>query len=252
MSAISPQHCPRCDVRLPEAARFCAQCGTQVSDDETAELPRDPALEQIRAAEAEFPEQPGGRPRASVHRVNRRPLGADPIPVLGALTLIALLLSIVMFATVGWIPGVGLLVVAAAVAGLFVTGLRQQPKSSAARLVSGAGARTRDLARFGLASGRTWSRTTMRLASLRLRRARLRRELHQRLAPLGKAVHEDDAARVSTLKSEVAELQGRLDETARVESSVRSAAESQLERERAPVQSTEVFTPVDAELPDQG
>jgi len=81
--------------------------------------------------------QLGRKRTASVHRVERRPLGVAPIPLLGGLALGALALAIVLSAAVGPIPGIGLLVVAAALFGLFIAGLRRQPESPAAQLLSG-------------------------------------------------------------------------------------------------------------------
>jgi len=60
-------------------------------------------------------------------------------------------------------------------------------------------------------------------------------------------VHHSDAARADELKAELAALQRQLDEATRQESAIRAAAQSELERERALVQSTELLAPVPAE-----
>lgn len=245
MSATnSPAICPRCSFELPLEARFCPQCGKQVSAEETAELPLDPALAQVRAEEEELPAGMAQKPAATMHRIERRPLGVAPIPLLAGLAGGALLLAIVMFAAVGWIPGFGLLLVSAALFGLLVAGVRRQPESATAQVLGGLLVRGRDMSGFALRSGRTWGRTGVELSSLRWRRVRLQRELRSLFIPLGEAVHHGDEERAAALKSEATLLQRQLDELGSREASLVSSAQSDLERERVPVQPTEVLTPV--------
>jgi hypothetical protein len=247
MSATnSPATCPRCSSTLPATARFCPQCGQPAIHDETAELPLDPSLERARTEQTQLPEELLGRPAPSLHRIERRPLGVTPLPFLAGLTLAALVLAVVLWGTVGWIPGLGLLLVAAALAGLFATGLRRQPDSPTAQVVTELSSWGRDLGTFAVSSARTWSRTGAQVASLRWRRIRLERELRRRLRPLGEAVHRADAARLEALRTETAMLQRRLDELGSLEAALVSSAQSKLERERVPVQATEVFSPVGA------
>ena len=203
-----------------------------------------PALELARTEEREIPVDQPGRPAPSLHRIERRPLGMTPLPFLAGMTVAALVLAVVLWAAVGWIPGVGLLLVTVVLAGLFTTGLQRQPESPTAQLVAGMIARVTDVTAFAASSGRTWSRTGLQVVSLRWRRIRLQRELRHRLTPLGEAVHEQDAARIAALKDEAAALQRRLDELGKHEEALVSSAQSEIERERAPVQPTEVFTPV--------
>jgi hypothetical protein len=207
------------------------------------ELPVDPALELARTEERELAAE-SGRPAPSLHRLERRPLGVTPLPFLAGLTVVAIVLAVVLWASVGWIPGAGLLAVAVALSVLFSTGLRRQPDSPTAQLVAAGLVRLRDLTVFFASSGRTWSRTGAEVMSLRWQRVRLERELRRRLKPLGDAVHIGDGERIQALKSEAAALQRRLDELGTRETAVVASAQSEIERERAPVQSTEVFTPV--------
>lgn len=239
--------CPRCSSTLPALARFCPRCGRSVVSDDTTELPPDPALEQARREQHELPSEFAGRPAPSVHRTERRPLGVPPLPFLAGMALGALVLAVVLWVGVNWIPGLGLLLVAVALAGLFWAGVRRQPESPTARGLAGVWSRVRDLISFVSASSRTWSRTGRQLVSLRWRRLRLQRELRSRLTPLGEAVHAGDGARTEALKSEAAAIQRRLDELDQREEAVVSSARSQIQRERAPVQATEAFTTVPAE-----
>lgn len=211
--------------------------------EETMELPVDPALERARSEEEELPFHLGRRRTASVHRVERRPFGVAPIPLLGGLALATLVLAIVLSAAVGWVAGICLLLVAAGLFSLFVAALRRQPEAREAQLLSGLVVKARDKGGFLVSGLRTWSRAGRQVASLRWRRLRLRRELRRRLTPLGEAVHHSDAARVDELKAELVSLQRQLDEATRHESAVLTAAQSKLERERGPVQSTEIFPP---------
>lgn len=240
----SPAICPRCSFELPETARFCPHCGRQVTAEETAELPLDPALARMRAEEQELPGTVGQKPAATMHRIERRPLGVAPIPLLGGMAAGALVLAIVMFASVGWVPGIGLLLVSGALVGLLAAGLRRQPESATAQALSGLLVRGRDMSGFLLRSGRMWGRTGVELGSLRWQRIRLERELRKLLTPLGEAVHQDDIERTAVLKSQAAALQRQLDELGSLETSLVSTAQSRLERERVPVQATEALTPV--------
>lgn len=242
-----PATCPRCDFELPSDARFCPKCGKQVLDDETMEHPVDPHLERIRTAEQELPAQLGRRRTASVHRIERRPLGVAPVPLLGGLALGALILAIVLGIAAGPIPGIGLLVVSAALFALLLTGVRRQPDSPISQVVSGLIVRTRDTASFSISSLGTWTTTGREIISLRARRFRLQRQLRRRLTPLGEAVHQSDAARAEELKAELADLQRQLEEARRHESAALTAAQSAVERERAPVQQTEVFSAVSSQ-----
>jgi hypothetical protein len=245
MSATNSQaNCPRCSSTLPATAKFCPQCGNQVTADETVELLPDPALERVPTDARELPPPASARPAASVHRAERRPLGMAPLPFLAGLTLGALVLAAVLGATVGWIPGVGLLAVAGAMCGLLVAGMRRQPESPMTMLLAGLVVRLRDLSGFAVSCGRTWSRTLAQVLSLRWRRLRLERDLRHLMAPLGEAVHRGDAARVEELGQEAAALQRRLAELGSREAAVVSSAQSEMERDRVPVQSTEVFAPV--------
>lgn len=242
----SPATCSRCAFELPPEARFCPKCGQQVLTDETMELPLDPHLERIRTAEQELPARLGRRPRTSVHQIERRPLGVAPLPLLGGLASAALILAVVLWGTVGWIPGLGLLIVSLALFCLLLAGVRRQPESPTSQVLSGLAVRVTDLASFLISSFGTWTRTGRKVATLRARRLKLKRELRRRLTPLGEAVHDSDAARVEELKAELAELQRELDEATRQESALLTAAQSTVERERAPVQPTEVFSAVPA------
>jgi hypothetical protein len=252
MSATNnPATCSRCAFTLPAEARFCPKCGEQVLTDETIELPLDPHLEKIRTAEQELPARLGRRPRASVHQIERRRLGVAPVPLLGGLALTALILAIVLWSTVGSILGLGLLIVSLALFGLFLAGVRRQPESPISQALLGLAVRARDLLSFLISTFGTWTRAGREVASLRARRLRLRRELQRRLTPLGEAVHLSDAARAEELKAELAELQQRLEEASHQESAVLEAAHSTVERERTPVQPTEVFAAV-SPRPDDG
>lgn len=222
-ASTSPAACVRCDEALPVDARFCPRCGTPV-------LPADGGL---------APERP-----PSVHHVERRPLGLSPVPFLGGLALALLAFSIVMMAGADWVIGIVLLLLSALLAALFLTGLRQEPESASARFLRRMHGRIGGSVGFAMSAGRTWLAAIGEVVRIRLRRARLRRELRNRLAPLGEAVHRDDEANASLLKARTAELQRELERAQRRETAVLGAAREELQRARVPVQSTEVMSVV--------
>jgi len=212
--------CRRCGDLLPAEARFCPRCG-------------EPAASHGMPPTVELPPH--------VHRAERRPFGLPPVPLLGALAPVLLIAGVVLLALGDWAAGIVFLFLAAGVAALFASGLRQEPESDTARFVRRVTARGRASLGFVGAACLTWTSAVAQLIGLRLRRLRLRRELRSRLAPLGEAVHREEVAQAEALKAKAAGLQRALEAAQRRESDVLSAARAKIQRERAPVQPTEVL-----------
>ena len=125
MQAIS---CPNCGVRLETPGRFCPDCGVRLAgaDDVTVEA---------------IPPDETGQVPVNVTVAEPRYFGVTPPIAILVLAVVALALAIVTFATGHPLPGILLLVAAAAFTAAFspTTGSRARPRTS-----SGASATTPD------------------------------------------------------------------------------------------------------------
>jgi hypothetical protein len=237
---MTPVACASCQTELASGSRFCPQCGSPVGAGETIEITPAPVVADAPPVEA----PPAAQPPPVLHRVERRPLGVHPVPLLGGLCAITLALGVAFVAVGVPVPGFILLGAAVALFALFAGGVRRDPDAPVARLVLRLTDRTRSAARLAGVAVRAWLRAAVALLWLRGRRLRLRRELKANLAPLGEAVHRDDRRRARALKHKAVEIERELSETERQAAAARAAARSQIEREQATVQPTRAFSPI--------
>lgn len=229
--------CPGCGTVLSPDARFCPACGAAQAAGETLEFP-DEAIIADPAVAVSATETP-----PTVHRIHRRPLGIHPVPLLGALGTVALVVAIVLLAAGSLVGGLILLGLALALLTLFRAGVKSEPDAPTARLTLRTVDRCRSLARLAAVTIRASARAGLQLLQIRRRRRRLRSDLQHRLKPLGEAVHENDEHRVQVLKQQAAELDERLDETEREASAAISAALTEIKLERATSQPTQALAP---------
>lgn len=218
--------CPSCTAELPAGSRFCARCGTSLGAGETIEL-----IPHSVDPDSELTSAPAStQPPTAVHQVHRRPLGAHPVPLLGAFGSLALVLAIVVLASGSAVAGLVLLVLALALFALFAGGVRREPDAPTAGPALRAVVRLRSLARLASISGGAWFRAGVELARIRHRQRQLRSRLKGNLAPLGEAVHHDDEERVRALKRKTAELEHELIDSDRQASGVIADARETIRR----------------------
>lgn len=204
------------------------------ADGETREMNADAVAPELKLA---------SRPsHVTVHRSHRRPLGAHPVPLLGAAGSVLLLVAIVLMASGSIVAGLAVLVIAAALFGLFAGGVRREPGAPAAEPAVRAAGRLQSLAAFAGVATRAWTGAGWQLVRIRRRQHALRRELRATLAPLGEAVHRDDELQAGTLKRKAATLELKLDEGEREAAALLTAVRQRLERERAGIETTHALS----------
>jgi hypothetical protein len=221
-----PPSCPRCRTPYPADAHFCPECGGRLDSGETLELP----LPRHGVASAQ-----------SLYAVHRRPFGAHPVPFLAALAAGFLLVAVLLFALAGWVGGIIVLCFGLATAVLFLAAARSAPEAPLARRTLSAEARICAVTRLLAVGLRVWTRAGIQLLQFRARRRRLRRELEQRLAPLGEAVHRGDDTRAERIRAQAGEIERALQANHRASSAVITGARGEFERERDAAGSTRVI-----------
>ena len=237
--------CPSCAAEVAPDARFCPGCGTALAVAKTVELDPIPVVRDDDVVARLRPEHPS----PALHRAQRRPFGLHPVTLLGGLGTLSFLLGLVLLGSGSVITGLVLLVLAGALASLFVAGVRRDPDAPAARATRRALGRARSWAGLGSVGGRASTRAGVEWLRLRRREHRLRRELNATLTPLGEAVHRDEAERAEALRRRAAELEQSLGETKRASSAALAAARDEIEHERRTVEPTEALRPLEDERP---
>jgi hypothetical protein len=241
--------CPTCAVDLPPASRFCPHCGTRLAAvGETVEMNPDPVLSDPADGHQVSPRISP----PTVHRAHRRPAGIHPVPLAGGLAALTLVAAIILLATGSLVAGLILLGLAVALLTLFAGGVRRHPEEPSARLTLTAADRLRALTRFVAVTARAWGRASLDLLRIHGRRHRLRRELNASLAPLGKAVHQDDRQSAEALKRQTADLEQKLQATEREARAAVAAARQEIDYERKAIEPTEALRRVDMASAENG
>jgi hypothetical protein len=246
---MSVDSCPACAAPTATGARFCSNCGAELTDGSTVELP---------AARGHGPETGDVAPpgtvefRPTLHTTGRRPFGLSAPAFSAAVGGGAVVLAIVLFAVGVTVGGVVALLVAVAAGLLFRTAVAREPESEAARLARRAIVETSSKSRLGAVSLRAFGAAWLEVLRLRGRRRRLERELNARLAPLGQAVLRDQTGRIEVLKAQAELAETQLGEVERKISTVLARAREQVDRERSVAQPTEALTIDDLHGPNDG
>jgi hypothetical protein len=187
------------------------------------------------------------QPRRSIHEAYRRPLGAQPPTFLGALSLVALILGLILLITGPLISAIIALGVFLGLITLFIPAARHDPHSPVARITRRSVNSVTRIARFAGVAARAWAQATVSLLRIKQRRLRIKRELHNQLTPLGDAVHRGDEARVQQLKAQADKLEQQLNEIDSSASAVVEGARRAVDREKASSQSTQALPAIEAE-----
>ena len=106
-----------------------------------------------------------------------------------------------------------------------------------------AGNRVRALSGLAAVGARALARPGLELARIRLRQARVRRELKAGLAPLGDAVRQGDQGRADALKRSATEMEHELGQLEREASAAVAAARGAFAREQATLEPTRRLPP---------
>lgn len=183
----------------------------------------------------------------TLHRSHRRPLGAHPVPLLGGVGGVALLLAIILLADGAIIAGLVVLMLAVPLLGLFVGGVMREPSAPAARSSLQLAHRLRSLTGLFAVSVRAESRAGIGLARVRSHQRQLRRELSAMMAPLGEAVHRGDQLQADALKRRTAELERQIESLEAEASRLSATAREEMARERATAQPTRTLASAPAE-----
>jgi hypothetical protein len=180
----------------------------------------------------------------TLHRVNRRPFGVGPVPLLSAGLGAAAILAIILFALGSWVAGVVVLACGLGCLALLLVAVEHEPNDPAARLAVSAAERARSQTRLLGVAARAWSRAGLVVLRVRHRRYRLRWRLRRQLTPLGEAAYRGDAERLEMLKAQAQQIEAALRDADRDGARAVGAARAEVDRERQVAQPTEVL-PVD-------
>jgi len=215
-----------------------------------ARPPRDETLELSPDAVAPAPDIDPKSAPPTVHLSHRRPLGAHPVPLLGGVGGIALLVAILLLADGAIVGGLVVLILAVPLLGLFAGGIMREPDAPAARRSLQLVRRIRSLAGFLVVGARAEGRAGVGLARVRTRQRQLRHELKATMAPLGEAVHSGDQQLADALGRRAVKLERDLEQLDDEASRLTAAAREELASERATIQPTRTFMSLPAE-PDR-
>jgi len=185
----------------------------------------------------------------SIHTVNRRPLGVGPVSLLGGVLLAIVIVALILLVSGSWVAGVVLLAAALVLVALLLVALEHEPDDPAARLANVAAQRAGEHTRVVGAAARAWSRAGFVVLRVAQRRYRLRWQMRRQLEPLGEAAYRGEEDRLEQLKARARQVEIALHEAEREAERAVDAAREEVERERRPVQATEILPIVEPAEP---
>jgi hypothetical protein len=212
---------------------------SRVPFEETIELGPDAVVPAV-----DIPSEPAP---PTVHRSHRRPFGVHPVPLLGGVGGVALVVAIVLLAGGAIVGGLVILMIAVPLLGLFAGGVMREPDAPAASRSLQLLHRIRSITGFLALGMRVEGRAGVGLARVRSRQHHLRRELKATMAPLGEAVHHGDQPRAEALERRASRLERELEQLDGEASRLTAEVRDELARERATIQHTHTFTSVPLE-----
>ena len=230
-SQVAADICPNCGADLPRDARFCPACGVQVNAGSTVQ--------------AAVPPNETGPVPVSVQRSEPHWFGIAPPRVLLAISAIAFVFAIVLFATGHWPYGLILLGAAALLLAAFLESARRRPESGVTRTSVDARERARS----------SWETLRARqVAAAEARRIQsalllLDSDRGRALQDLGAAVHAGDAEAEAAVRAHLAELDAHEAELrTRLEVAL-GEADERIRKARLPVQKTMMVLPTEPSPP---
>ncbi len=234
--------CSTCGASLAKKARYCPQCGTPVGggDTEVIETP---------------PDETGPVP-VNVTRTEPRFYGLTPVNLTLGLSVAALTLTIVLFATGHWQVGLILFGVTILLVLLFLEAARRKPQGAVSRTTAEALDTFRVRAGFALEAVATRGRATTQMLAGRRELQRMAQLRQRLLVELGEAVYRGDTEATETARGRVEELDRLAAEREAEMQGLIEASRQRLARRRLEVLPTEVVEPQepepDAPAPGEG
>jgi uncharacterized membrane protein len=214
MNGLAPSTdvCPSCGAELPPSARFCPSCGIP---NETGQVP------------------------ASFRRVEPRMFGVAPPHLLLVVALLALVVSVVLFAAGHWPFALIVLGVAALLLAAFLEAARRRPESAVTR----ASVDARERARSGWEAWRVRSVAIAEARRVQGALVLLESDRRRVLLDLGTAVHLHDGAAEAAARGLLQDLEAQ--ETVlrtQLEHGLEDAGE-RIRKAQLPVQETMMVLP---------
>jgi hypothetical protein len=234
-SQAAADTCANCGAALPRDARFCPACGTPAEAGETVSAPVPP-------------EETGPVP-VSLQRTEPHWFGVTPPNLLLGISVAAVLLSLVLFATGQWPFGLILLGVGALLLAAFLEAARRRPESQLTR----ASVDARERARSSWETLRARQSAAAEIRRIQTAIAALEPERRAAFHALGIAAYHRDSETEATARGRLANLDDREAELRAELGQAREDAGERIRRARLPVQETVLVVPTEpAPPPDEG
>jgi hypothetical protein len=230
---VSAAECRNCGAELPEASRFCPECGTRIGNPSGETAVQQEPLHESRPAPMD------------VMWSERRFFGVAPATALFGLGSGALVLGVALVATghLVW----ALLVFAGALFALagFVSQTRRLPAQASGMARASVQALETVKARAEATIDTVAAHGNARIELLRLRResGRLGEEREQLLCALGAAAYENDNQASSELKEQIGGLDEQLEAKKLEMRQISDRAEERIQEAQLSVQSTCIVEP---------
>ena len=173
----------------------------------------------------------------------RRMFGLTPTTSVAVLAFVALALAAVMFAASQVIAGVLLLLGGGLLAALYIEQALRRRDSRLDRGTAVAIERSRAFAGFAGACARAWTGAGSHVTRARVETTRLARERSKLQHELGAAAYAANEPETERLRSEMRELDRRIEEAERAARDAVEGAKRRTRREKLAVASTEIRKP---------
>src|SRR3954454_3250785 len=198
--------CPRCGAGVPSRARFCPECGTPLEEPGN------------RTQIVRLPREETGPVPINVQHAEPRWFGVAPPTLLLGVSIAALVLAVVLFATGHWPFGLILLGIAALLLAAFMEAARRRPHEHPAR----GGSRVGERARSSWEEWRARSAAAGEARRIQTELMLIESERNRQLGFLGASAHRHDSTGEAAARSQLEALDER-------EAALRARLEEQLD-----------------------